>query len=327
MKRILVTLLCVLGTALSTHAQINFQDGTSQTTGELSNVITIQAEGTATANGTALKNAMTAISGSNSTPTVIQLAAGTYNLGASTLTLKPFVTVRGVFRRASIITGTAAVIIDGADDSALQDVGVTGSTSGNILFRAQNGISCSAYDTQFMIEVAGGGTAIGAHVLSGSGMLLYGCEFSGESDNSGGSKTVVSVSGTDSEIFLGHVYSELAEASQTGALVGIATSSGGRAEVVGGEYYQNRDTSASTGNAVTGVSIGSGTFVSLRTTTINTGVTTSQGFDNSVAVSMPNDGGLTGFGTLFQGTVPATFFTSSFVQATYSQCSNNFVDL
>ena len=73
-------------------------------------VVNVRGDGTAAANGTALRSAMTAITdASASKPYTVQLGAGSYDLGATQFTVKAFVTISGAGRGATFLTSTAGV--------------------------------------------------------------------------------------------------------------------------------------------------------------------------------------------------------------------------
>lgn len=133
MKKALLCIVTILGVALSASAQINFPDGSSLNTGNFSSVIPVQTLGTDIENGTALKAAMDAISVSNITPTVIQLGAGMYDLGANTLTMRPNTLIRGAGRGVTRITGSGSIVVEAGEETTLQDLQIFIATSGSAL--------------------------------------------------------------------------------------------------------------------------------------------------------------------------------------------------
>lgn len=89
------------------QAQIVFPDGSVQTMAppDYANTTFVTAGGSATANGTALRNAIAAIS---STPHEIQLEAGVYDVGATPLVLTGNVAIRGASLLATQIIGSGS---------------------------------------------------------------------------------------------------------------------------------------------------------------------------------------------------------------------------
>jgi hypothetical protein len=75
-----------------------------------SQTVAVPADGTATENASALRAALAAITDNTSDKRyVLVLGAGTYDLGDTMLTLKPFVSVTGAGRNATFLTSAAVV--------------------------------------------------------------------------------------------------------------------------------------------------------------------------------------------------------------------------
>ena len=319
MKSTVIALMSVFVVVMNAAAQIEFADGTSLNTGTLSNVTVVQAGGTPTANGTALKAAMNAISMSNTTPLVIQLAAGNYNLGADPLTMRPSVLLRGLGRQSSIITGTGSVLVEGADATIIRDLQLKATTSNSILLRVQNGAFVDTFRVAFVLESTGGATATGIQVLSGGELDVVSGIIAGDTDNAGGSVTGLSVSGTNSSAFLYNSVLDIVELS-SGTLTGISTGSGATVEIITGEYVIERENA---GSDVTLLTIGSGSRAIIKNSSVLARVNgNSIGIDTVV---IPTTGGLLVFGTILEGDIPATStYVNEFNHVIYSNSSQNF---
>ena len=292
MKRIMMFVVGFLAVTVPASAQIDFSDGTSLNTGSLTNVIVVQAEGTDTENGTALKDVMDGISVSNTTRIVIQLAAGTYDLGGNTLAMRPFVMLRGVGREYSVVTGTGGVLVEGASSAVLRDVQLYTATSSTILLRIQNGAYVDTFRAAFIIESTGGVTVTGIQILSGGELDINSGAIGGDTSNAGGTITGLSVSGTDSSAFLFNTIIDLVELS-SGSVTGISTGTGATVEIVTGESILEREVS---GDDVTALSIGSGSRAILKNTSMLARV---NGISIGIlTIDIPTTGGLLVFGSI-----------------------------
>ncbi len=311
--------------AVAAFGEIIFPDGSTATTGELTNVTIVQAGGSPSQNGTALRAVLDAISGANTTPRVVQLAAGTYDLGTSTLTMKPFVHLRGVGMDATIITGSGdggtGVLVEGADESVLIDLSLRGSASGIILVRMREADSFfKLTEVILQLATAGGGSGTSVKVRNGVELDLVRCELVGDASNPGGTRVGVDVAGTDSFCELNDTILDMIE-SGTGTVVALQTASGADVTVLGGDIVVERETA---GSALTAVIVGSGSQVFFGNTQVTSIVNTA----NSVAAV--NAGGLKAFSTMFVGTIPdpnTQFFTSATDCLLYSQCADGLMDI
>ena len=102
---VIATLIC---TAMPASAQLVFSDGSSMSTTVYDKTVVVKADGTDTANGTALLSALSGISDAAANNRyVLQLEAGTYNLGSSTLDMKAFVDLQGAGPNSTTITSAA----------------------------------------------------------------------------------------------------------------------------------------------------------------------------------------------------------------------------
>lgn len=307
MNRIFVSCCFALTIVFSAQAQVNFPDGTSQETGELSNVIVIQAEGTDTENGTALKNAMSAIDSNNTTRIVIQLAAGTYDLGSIGMSMRPFVMIRGVGRQYSVIIGTGIILIEGHNETVLRDLQLWTETSSTTLLQVQSGHFTDCFRVSFFFTSTGGVNAIGVAVYSGAEVDLIACDISGDVNNSGGSVTGIAVTQSDSAVFSSYTILDLIDLSTDGVLTGATVTGCAEFEIINGEYLIDRENA---GDPVTGISIGSGSRAILKNSSLRVAVVG----DDSNSDAVTSSGTLTAFGTLFEGNLPSTGIV------TYSQC-------
>ena len=325
MPVIRIALAILMLAAPTVLAQVNFPDGTSQSTGTLTNVTVVQAQGTATANGTDLIAAMGAISGSNPSPKVIQLAAGTYDLGGSTLTLKPYVTLRGMGKGATTITGSGSVLVTGDDQCVIRDLLISGTTGGSTLLSVANVDTVECFRVGFLLETATG-TSTCLSIASGAEVDVTSCEFGGDANNPSGVRRGINVHGGGSQAFAEYCLFDFIEESQNGGLTGVRLVGGGEAELIGCNLLMERDTTQASGGDVIGVEIASGSRLIATNSTIAAEVGTSGGSTTSISVS--NAGSLTAFSTLVQGDVPTfEFFNSNVDQVTLSQCSQNYADL
>lgn len=319
MKALCLAATFLLVTIMSSTAQITFPDGTTQSTGELTNVIVVNATGTITQNGTALKAAMSAISGANTTRTIIQLGAGSYHLGADALTMRPFTTVRGVGRTASVIRGSGSVLVLGNSETELHFLRLQADNSSISLLRVTGGSSFTeCFRVSFFFLSTGGVNAIGVDVLNNAEVDLNSCDISGDSNNSGGSVTGIKCGGGEAAAFVTNTLMDLIELSTNGVITGIQTTSGGTVEIIGSESIVERE---NTGNAVTGIKIAIGSRVILK----NTGFVTRVNGADSNTVTILDTGGLLAFSTIFEGSIPSSkAWVSDTDHVIYTNSSQNF---
>lgn len=326
MKYSVVTILTLLICFHPAQAQLNFPDGSTFDSGQLTNVVVVQAEGTSSANGTALISAMADISGSNTVPTVVQLAGGTYDLGASTLTMKPFVSLRGVGVNETLVQGDGSTVIQSDANTSTRNFKVTGSASGVTLLNVDSGDEHESFRMAFLLETSSGGTSTCLSVSGGAEVDATLCEFGGDADNSTGTRRGVYATGAGSQAFLEYSIFDFIEESQNGGLLGVVTASSGEVELISCDMIVERDTSLASGGSVTGLVVGAGCRAIAKNSTIETYLNTSGGAAFSTAAT--NSGGFIAFSTLFQGSIPAgEFYNSDIDQLTYSQCSQNYTDL
>ena len=317
--------------------KITFPDASTQSTaatggggGDLTNVTTVQAAGTNTENGTALKAAMDAISGANTTPTVIQLAAGTYDLGATTLTMKPNTKINGVGVQVSIITGQGSVIVDGDENTLLRDlqVLVTAGSTGIRITGADKYLECFRVVVNML--PTGAVDAVGVEASAGGELDLTSCYLTSEGDNSGGSLTGLFVDGTDSAAYVENSGFDMVELSDDGAITGIYVDAGGEVDVDGGDHVVERDAESSLLSAlssVTGFEIEAGTRLTLKNLRLNTDLYGSDDESSSVSILRASGSELTAFSVWFRGTIPAAVNNGAGDSVTYIQSSGDSGDL
>lgn len=315
MNRILVSCCFALTIVFSAQAQIIFPDGSSQETGDLSNVIVVNAEGSVAENGAALKAAMSDIDENNETRIVFQLAAGTYNLGSSGMSMRPFTMIRGVGRQFSVITGTGTVLIEGHDETVLRDLQLSTETSSTTLLQVLSGRFTDCFRVSFFFASTGGVTAVGVGMFSGAEVDLIACDITGDADNSGGSVTGIAVTGAGSAVFSSYTILDIIDLSDDGLLTGATVTLGAEFEIISGEYLIDRENEG--GDPVTGISIGTGSRAILKNSSLRVVVDG----DDTGSDAVTSLGTLTAFGTLFEGNLPTTGVV------TYSQCSLRFADL
>ncbi|MFP6583666.1 MAG: hypothetical protein VCD00_14090 [Candidatus Hydrogenedentota bacterium] len=291
----------------------------------------VNSTGTDTANGTALKNAMDAISGSNTTPTVVQLAAGIYDMGVNTHTMKPHVTLRGLGRKVTRITGAATILVQAGDEAVMRDLRLSSSASGVTLMRLQSGVFMDCYRMDFELGQSGGGSGTSLRVQGGSEIDLTLCSFSGDTNNNGGSRTAIWVSGSGSAAYIQQCLLDMIEESQTGALTAILTASGAEVDLYNSDILMERDTASANGSDVTALSVGSGSRIITKNCSVRATINDACGSSFGIVVTKgASAGALSGFATLYEGDfLPNTseYYTDNYNQLTLSQCSVNFTDL
>ncbi|HVF04637.1 MAG TPA: hypothetical protein VNA20_07355 [Frankiaceae bacterium] len=152
-------------------------------------VIPIRADGTPAQNGTALRNAMTAVTGATEqTPYVLALAPGTYDLGAGSslaaLTMKPYVSVVGAGRGFTTITGgvvsQSGGLVNLGNNTTLSGVTVRNAVPTGVSWATA--IMSNGANTARLLDVHGyasqdGGETYGLLAFAGSNISVENSQF------------------------------------------------------------------------------------------------------------------------------------------------------
>lgn len=133
--------------------------------------------GDATASGTALRNAVNAITTASATQRfVVKVEPGIYDLGANRLAMKPFVDVEGSGQQATVIRGAGGSsyldgVVLGANDSELRDLQVQCMAAGTShAIAIYNGLAAGRF-TDLTVTTSGGTSNWGFRNLSASAIL------------------------------------------------------------------------------------------------------------------------------------------------------------
>lgn len=152
-------------------------------------VVPVAGDQTAAANGTALRNAMAAITDATSTkPYVISLAPGTYDLGTSSLTLKANVSLVGSGRTATVLVGNfpsqSGGLVNLGANTALERLSVRNVTSTTTNWATAvmgNGGTVSARLTEVSTVAEGSAENYGLLAFSGAQVIADESQFVGRS--------------------------------------------------------------------------------------------------------------------------------------------------
>lgn len=317
-------LLCVLVAGLYcgvASSQLKFPDNTVQTTSaDFRHVVKIDSigdtTGNQTTNGTTLIAAMTAISGVNTVPTLILLGSGTYDIGASVLTMKPEVTVRGTLDTK--VTGTGPATVTSAVDCGLEEIEIANRTEGSTVLDVTGG----EIEVRFSDIVYEGGdshpASICVSVRSGGSAELAGTEITFESSGAGAGGVIgIEVRGEGAEgsrVEMEDCHISLVDSDEAMTLFGAAVGNGTavnftpKLEMRGGTINVR-----SNDGLTTGVSIAAdGAFESIAASVR----TESSSGDFLGTNALNNAGAVQSFATVFQG---ARIDTGGAFQ--YAQCA------
>ncbi len=111
----------------------------------------VENSGTAIANGTALLAAIAAIPTPSATaPYTIELEAGSYDVGATTVELSAYVTLHGVGANSTFLVGTGTPVLLTRGNTTVSDLSVESSTTSSNEETVQLGIS--AADSDIVID-------------------------------------------------------------------------------------------------------------------------------------------------------------------------------
>lgn len=178
-------------------------DGTVLSAANGTTVVPIRGDQSAAANGTALRNAVAAITDATAAkPYLVSLAPGTYDLGASAFFMKAHVSVVGAGRGATVLTGAytsfAGGLVNMADNTTLARLSVTNSP--NTVDWA-TAVWASGAGTSRVVEVAAtatqaSGEAFGLLAFSGATVLTQDSSFTGTSATGAGRGVYAVTNGT-----------------------------------------------------------------------------------------------------------------------------------
>ena len=121
------------------------------------------------ASGTALINALAGIHGGTMQHYVLKLEPGIYDIGTTTLNMKPWVDIEGSGELATVIQGESVPVISGAPSAELRELAVTcaGST------RASVGIKLVNADTRIrQVTITATGPAAGIEIIEGNPEII-----------------------------------------------------------------------------------------------------------------------------------------------------------
>lgn len=289
----------IVTTGLSAGAQLIFPDATVQSTAGITfdRVKVIHTDGTDTANGTALRNALVA-QASSQTADVLLLEPGSYNIGSSALNMVDFVNIQGFGDGITFVSGSGSVVINGASFMEIGDVSILGSGNASTVI-LQNGGYMELVDTTVQHNGNGTGANFGVRVINGGSLELIDSEIvfflSGNSGSLVGLQIVgKSGGGTFSEANMSNSFIEIEDFSGTMTLTALVVGDGGTTpamdesvsiEIFGGTI------AAGGGSSSTALSVGDDADLFMVGVCIET--------DD---VALTNAGSCEAINTLFEGT-------------------------
>ena len=319
MRVFLLSVALLVATVAS--GQLVFPDGSTQTTAfpTPNNVVYVPATGTDGDNGSDLRDAIAAISDASfGNPYVIQLDPGTYDVGATTLTLKDGVHIKGAHFDSTEIEGSAATILSlTAGYATISDCRLENKTGAQTIFQA-TGTETEAELLDVIVEIKDGstGTVTGVAASGGADVVLSRCIIEFDGTRSGSTTLGVSITGTNTSCDVLHSEIDIIEiASATASAIGVRSGSGSEIEIFSSRIEGSNEADG-TGRAIDVLSGGE---------VICTGA---EVVSNQTALS--NAGGFAGMAVLFFGTIPAENPPTGPGDSTftlYSQCSLEYADL
>jgi len=271
-----------LGMAAGAESQLVFPDGSQQdiAAAEYTRIVVVNADGSATENGTALLAAVSDVTtAAADNPFLIQLEPGNYDLGASALSMKEYVSVHGSGLGSTIVTSSGATTISLNDNATLQFLTAQNTGSNAVALRA-SGVSVSVFRIA-AVSLGSTGDNAAVSIESGAGVNITNSTISADASNSGDNIGLL-VTGTGS----------LANARSTSI-----TASGGSTTNIGLEVgtaaiAQLGFVQIATGGTATGVMVAGGGVASLfACAVVSTGST-----------ALANAGTVSAATTLFDGT-------------------------
>lgn len=313
-----VLTLCLF-LASQVSAQLNFSDGSVQTTAasEGNNIIPLSGKGTNSENGSALRNAISGVTDATSTNQyTILLASSIYDVGSSPLIMKSYVHIQGLNNQVSRITGSGTVTITGADNSSLMDLKVSSTANGSTLYHA-SGIFSEHYSVDFVIPSLTGNLK-GVAVTSAADISLYRCRIGAFEDLDNGSGNTIGIFASDpsSHIELFGCIVGMTETNSSGDITAILIESYAEGRISKSDI----DVEPFNGSTGTGLKFTDGTNVTVIQSTV-------EAEGSSVALSTSGVVTVTAINSLFNGTVSTAYYNSGSDHLVYSQCSNNFSEL
>lgn len=325
-----IILMMFLLTTFQATAQLNFPDGSVQTTAapEGNNIISIVGMGTNTENGTALRSAIASVTDATSTNQyTILLAAAVYDVGNTPLAMKSNVHIQGVNRQVSRITGSGSVTITGADSSSLLDLKVSSTTGFDILGQvvahpctlySASGIFSEHFSVDFVIPQIIGvtGNLTGVSITSAAEVALYDCRVFAEELDNGYNTIGVFVSGNSSSVDLFGCIVGMTETNASGDITAIMIESNAEGWISKSDI----DVEPLNGSSGTALKFTSGANVTITQSSV-------EAAESSVALVTSGSITVTAANSLFIGTVSTAYNNSGADYLAYSQCSNNFTDL
>jgi len=137
---------------------------------------------TAQANGTALLNSLAAITGNANTPYVIRLGPGIYNIGTSSLQMKPYVDLEGSGENTTVITGNidsnTSGVVQGASNAEIRFLTVQNTGGGSDAIAIYN-TSASPKMTNVTASASGAVSNCGVFNISSSSPVMLNVTASG----------------------------------------------------------------------------------------------------------------------------------------------------
>lgn len=291
MRHSLLVVVIALGLFVVSVAegQLVFSDGSQQSSAGAvyTHTVVVNPSGTDTQNGTALLNALGAISGNTSTNRfLLQLEPGIYNLGASSLTLKSWVDIHGSGLTNTIITGNGATTVNAVADGFLRYAAVQNTGSSSVVYSV-SGVSSELFRVS-LSHLGTSGTNATVSVTSAGSLSLQNCAVSATTASTG-SNTGILVSGVGSNVDLRSASVTVSGSSTSN--VGVDLASNTAAALA----FAQIDLS---GTGATGVSIVSDGFAQFFTSSV---ISSGEAFDNAGTVAAATtlfSGGRTNTGTV-----------------------------
>lgn len=221
----------IVTTGLSAGAQLIFPDATVQSTAGITfdRVKVIHTDGTDTANGTALRNALVAQE-SSQTADVLLLEPGNYNIGATALNMVNFVSIQGFGENNTRVIGTGSVVINGASFMEISNISIQGSGNGSTVIH-QNGGNMELVNTCVQHNGSGTGANFGIQVTNGGSLELIDSEITFFQNGNSGSFVGLKIVGDDggggfSEGDMSNSFIEVVDFSGTMTLTSLVVGDG-----------------------------------------------------------------------------------------------------
>ena len=231
-KHLSLIFVLVVTTGLPAGAQLVFPDATVQSTAGITfdRVKVIHSDGSDTANGTALRNALVA-QASSQTADVLLLEPGSYNIGSTALNMVDFVNIQGFGEGTTFVSGTGSVVINGASFMEIRGIQILGSGDASTVI-LQNGGNMELIDTGVQHNGNGTGANFGVRVINGGSLELIDSEITFFQNGNSGSFVGFKIVGKDgggefSEGEMSNSFIEAEDFSGTMTLTAVVVGDGG----------------------------------------------------------------------------------------------------